>query len=163
MESNRIILKSYSFHAHSAEKDIEDFLSCLNNNFSVNNDFLTLGMEKNFYTMINNFEKFMQYANIDEDWQLLNQYESNYLIFNIINKTKISIKQMLINGLLNFEYTNLIFEFNKQKPFVKSTQIIYKLLINAMLYTCLEHEIHIEQSLSLYLMHVTIYNNSNVI
>ena len=32
-----------------------------------------------------------------------------------------------------------------------------------MLYTCLEHEIHIEQSLSLYLMHAAIYNNSDAI
>jgi hypothetical protein len=60
----------------------------------------------------------MQYANIDEEWQLLNKHGSDNLIFNVINKTKTTIKKILTNGLLNSEYTNLIFEFNKQTGFV---------------------------------------------
>ncbi len=48
MKNNPITLKSYSFHAYSAEKDIADFLSCLDNNFFVNNDLLILKIAKNF-------------------------------------------------------------------------------------------------------------------
>ena len=152
-------LVSYKFSVDSGNPDIGDFLSFLDQILSGNNSSLTV--QNNFYAVVTNFEKFINYANINEEWQ--EKQQGNILDINLKIKIKKTIQQMLIKGILQPDYINLIFEFHQRKPFLMSTQMIYIFLINSIIDIGPESEIDCERILSLYLLNAANYNNSDAI
>ena len=150
------------------EKDIEDFLSLIEEVLSKDISTLsdgdiasTFSIKEDFYIILSNFEKFMHYANINEKWQLIDNY--NQAVMHIVEKTKKLIQTILIKGILNSNYINLIFEFNKHRPFLFSIEKIYKLLINSVVGVVIDDDIDMRKILSFYLMHAVTYNNSDAI
>lgn len=165
----RLIFYKFSQNSLDAfEKDIEDFLSLIEEALSKDMSTLsdsdivsTFSIKEDFYVILSNFEKFMYYANINEKWQPIDNY--NQAVMDIIEKTKKMIQTILIKGILNSNYINLIFEFNKHRPFLSSIEKIYKLLINSVAGVIIDNDIDIRKILSFYLMHAVTYNNSDAI
>ena len=165
----RLIFYKFSQDSLDAfEKDIEDFLSLIENVLSKDISTLseydivsTFSIKEDFYIILSNFEKFMHYANINEKWQLIDNY--NQAVMDIVEKTKKLIQTILIKGILNSNYINLIFEFNKHRPFLSSIEKIYKLLINSFVGVIVDDDIDMRKILSFYLMHAVTYNNSDAI
>lgn len=164
------ILKIYEFSSQSGQQDITDFLFIINQLLSNNNSnsseniFLaTLIVKENFYSILKNFEKMMNYLNINEKWQQKNKGKNkrnNNYIIKYIATTKGKVQKILMQGMVNFYYINLIFVFNQHKPFISSMQLIYRLLLNAVVDLSLETDIYFsDQVLYAYLMDAANANN----
>ena len=103
----RLIFYKFSQDSLDAfEKDIEDFLSLIENvlsrdisTLSESDTASTFSIKEDFYIILSNFEKFMYYANINEKWQPIDNY--NQAVMYIVEKTKKLIQTILIKGILN--------------------------------------------------------------
>ncbi len=162
-------LSVYEFSIRSGNKNIADFLCCIDQILSVDNAIsfnanttLSLKIKKNFYDMIRNFEKFMYYANINEKWQSTNYNQHNDSMSTLVQKTKKATQRILLKGILQPNYTNLIFEFHQYKPLVSFIPMIYKLLINSIIDIDIDNEdgVDLKKIFTLYLLHAATYNNS---
>lgn len=161
-------LISYKFSINSGNKDIADFLSFIDQILFINPDAnvpdgqeeaLPLQVKEDFNAMISNFEKFMIYAQINETWQVQDQYVDDVSMVTLIQKTKKATQRILIKGILHSNYANIIFCFHQHKPLLGSTQVIYKLLINSIIDLGSEANIDLERVIALYLMDAANYNN----
>jgi hypothetical protein len=164
-------LISYKFSINSGNKDIADFLSFIDQilltnpdaNISEGNEALPLKVKEDFNAMIAAFERFMSYAQINEKWQIQDKYIDDVSMITLIQKTKKVIQRMLIKGILQLNYTNIIFCFHQHKPLINSMQVIYKLLINSIIDVGAEANVDLERVVTLYLMNAATYNNCDAI
>ena len=165
---NRLIV--YDSSIRSGNKNIADFLCCIDEILSVynailfnTNTTLSLKTKKNFYAMIRNFEKFMYYANINEKWQSTNYNQHNDSMSPLVQKTKKATQRILLKGILQPTYINLIFEFHQYKSLISFIPMIYKLLINSIMDIANEEGVDLKKIFTLYLLNAATYNNSGAI
>lgn len=156
------------FFLYSLKQDPLDFLSLVDHTFYYDQSILFDNkhhLKKDFfYIIINAFENFMNYSNINEDWQTNNVYPKNTSTIDLVQKTKQSIQQILIKGILQCNYINLMFVFHQNEYVSTSIETIYKLLINSLV--DIENTnpyINVKRILRFYLLHAATYNNSAII
>ena len=80
------------FFLYSLKQDPLDFLSLVDHTFYYDQSILFDNkhhLKKDFfYIIINAFENFMNYSNINEDWQTNNVYPDNTSTIDLVQKTK---------------------------------------------------------------------------
>lgn len=155
-------INSYYF-TNDYEKEIENFISELNNYLYNHNTLTANEIQDNFRIIIDNFQHLMEYFGIDDNWNIRNIYVPYKLNMSLIKNTKKYIARTLELGIANKEYTNIIFEFHRYAPLTQPATQIYKFLINTILYSTKENNIYKQAILSLYLGHAIIYNNFDAI
>lgn len=155
-------INNYNF-TNDYAKELENFITEINCYLSNYNKLTLDEMKDNFKIIIDNFKNLMEYCGIDENWNIRDIYFSYKLNIDLINYIKEYLTQTLITWRTNKEYRNIIFEFHRYAPFSEQITTIYKLLINATLYSTNEDGFYKQPILSLYLSHAIIYNNFDAI
>lgn len=127
-----------------------------------NNVLLTENLQ-DFYIMIDNFEQIINYLNINEQW-IIRNITRKKTDLKFAQTIRENIENIMIAGIINEQYNNLIFEFHRYTPFTNSINTIYKWLINSLLHAKKIHQgIDIKLILSAYLTHAASYNHHHAI
>lgn len=158
-------IRCYQFSDQSGEEDLINLLQNLDNYLliSTQNNLETNDIQKNFYILIDNLLKLMNYLHINYNWSITPELLTKEIYTQLIKKTKELTKNLLIKSLTNTQYTPLIPIFHQHMPFTYAIETTYKLLINSILDIKPETGIYIQQILSICLTDAAIYNNAYAI
>ncbi len=127
------------------------------------------GLEKSFPVMIDNFKKMIINLNMNQKWEIV---PGGQLVLEKEGYTtaKRKFKDMLSPLIVMNKYNNIIFEFNRHKPFTDDMRLIYRFMINAFRDQSLADTTNkqttintIECVLSLFLGHAITCNNQDAI
>lgn len=145
---------------NTIKDNIQHFISEIEKRLNVNL-LLTESLE-DFYIMIKNFEQIINYLNINEQW-IIKHIISKKIDIKFAQTIKEQIQNIIIAGIINEQYNNLIFEFHRYMPFNNSINTIYKLLINSLYRLRPREKIDMNIILSAYLTHAASYNHYHAI
>ncbi len=126
-------------------------------------------LEKSFPIMIANFKTMITNLNMNQKWEIVRGRQP-ILEEEGYKAIKLKFKIMLSPLIVKSNYNNIIFEFNRHKPFTNDMRLTYKFIINAFVDQTLK-DITTKQAaidttkyvLSLFLGHAITCNNPDAI